>query len=189
MAADDWTVHDARSARRRQIARAYVIDGLLPDASARDSSSAVGIDGDSAGVPWQDGALEFLVRIEGLVRAIERIRIHYFKNHEIVYGDLADTVDGYRNGIHSVLTSLEEQNGGNESWIVRLSDPGIPDEGERADPEYAERERRVQERVAHAARNTTRELVHRAHFTALDFVGERRDAKAVIDKELKAMFG
>ncbi len=185
----DWTVHAADAARRQQIARAKLVDNLLPDASHRDSSSAVTMEGDSVGVSWHDGALDILVRVEGLVRAIDRIRAHYFRNHEIVYPDLADTVDSCRTGIHLVLSSLEEQDGGDDSWIARLIDPSIPDEGESADPDYADREKRVQERIAQAARNTTRELVHRAHFEALDFVGEFRAARAVIDKELEAMFG
>ena len=118
-----------------------------------------------------------------------RIRAHYFKNHEIVFADLADTLDACRTGIHLVLARFEEQRGGDDSWIARLSDPGIPDEGESADSDYADHERRVQERISQAARNTTRDLVHRAHFEALDFVGEFRAAQAVIDRELEAMFG
>ena len=159
------------------------------DASDPGSSTAVEMDADSAGVASRDDALEVLVRIEGLPRAVDRIRAHYFKNHEIVFADLADALDTCRTGIHVVLSNLEEDRGGGDSWIARLSHPSIPDEGESADSDYADHEKRVQERISHAARNTTRELVHRAHFEALNFVGEFRAAQAVIDKELEAMFG
>ncbi|MCY4108155.1 MAG: hypothetical protein OXG11_03900, partial [Chloroflexi bacterium] len=156
--ADDWTVHDAGSARRHQIARATLIDSLLPDASDGDSSGTVGMEGSPSPIPWQDGALEILVRIEGLVRAINRIRAHYFRNHEIVYADHADSLDCSRTGIHLVLSRLEEQNGGNDSWIARLIDPSISDEDERVDPEYAERERGIREGFPQAARTVTGEL-------------------------------
>ena len=187
--ADDWTVHDSDRARSLQAARANLIANLLPNASDPGSSTAVEMDADSAGVASRDDALELLVRIEGLARAVDRIRAHYFKNHEIVFADLADTLDTCRTGIHVVLSNLEEDRGGDDSWIARLSDPSIPDEGESADSDYADHEKRVQERIADAARNTTRELVHRAHFEALNFVGEFSEAQAVIDKELEAMFG
>ncbi len=187
--ADDWTVHDSDRARSLQAARANLIANLLPDASDPGSSTAVEMDADSAGVASRDDALEVLVRIEGLARAVDRIRAHYFKNHEIVFADLADALDTCRTGIHVVLSNLEEDRGGDDSWIARLSHPSIPDEGESADSDYADHEKRVQERISHAARNTTRELVHRAHFEALNFVGEFRAAQAVIDKELEAMFG
>ena len=187
--ADDWTVHDSDRARSLQAARANLIANLLPNASDPGSSTAVEMDADSAGVASRDDALEVLVRIEGLPRAVDRIRAHYFKNHEIVFAALADTLDTCRTGIHVVLSNLEEDRGGDDSWIARLSDPSIPDEGESADSDYADHEKRVQERIADAARNTTRELVHRAHFEALNFVGEFREAQAVIDKELEAMFG
>ena len=187
--ADDWTVHDSDRARSLQAARANLIANLLPDASDPGSSTAVEMDADSAGVASRDDALELLVRIEGLPRAVDRIRARYFKNHEIVFADLADTLDTCRTGIHVVLSNLEEDRGGDDSWIARLSDPSIPDEGESADSHYADHEKRVQERISHAARNTTRELVHRAHFEALNFVGEFSAAQAVIDKELEAMFG
>ena len=187
--ADDWTVHDSDRARSLQAARANLIANLLPDASDPGSSTAVEMDADSAGVASRDDALELLVRIEGLARAVDRIRAHYFKNHEIVFADLADALDTCRTGIHVVLSNLEEDRGGDDSWIARLSDPSIPDEGESADSDYADHEKRVQERIADAAGNTTRELVHRAHFEALNFVGEFSAAQAVIDKELEAMFG
>ena len=187
--ADDWTVHDSDRARSLQAARANLIANLLPDASDPGSSTAVEMDADSAGLASRDDALELLVRIEGLPRAVDRIRARYFKNHEIVFADLADTLDTCRTGIHVVLSNLEEDRGGDDSWIARLSDPSIPDEGESADSDYADHEKRVHERISHAARNTTRELVHRAHFEALDFVGEFRAAQAVIDKELEATFG
>ena len=187
--ADAWTVHDSDRARSLQAARANLIANLLPDASDPGSSTAVEMDADSAGVASRDDALELLVRIEGLPRAVDRIRARYFKNHEIVFADLADTLDTCRTGIHVVLSNLEEDRGGDDSWIARLSHPSIPDEGESADSDYADHEKRVQERIADAARNTTRELVHRAHFEALNFVGEFSAAQAVIDKELEAMFG
>ena len=187
--ADDWTVHDSDRARSLQAARANLIANLLPDASDPGSSTAVEMDADSAGVASRDDALELLVRIEGLPRAVDRIRARYFKNHEIVFADLADTLDTCRTGIHVVLSNLEEDRGGDDSWIARLSDPSIPDEGESADSDYADHEKRVHERIADAAGNTTRELVHRAHFEALNFVGEFRAAQAVIDKELEATFG
>ena len=187
--ADDWTVHDSGRARSLQAARANLIANLLPEASDPGSSTAVEMDADSAGVASRDDALEVLVRIEGLARAVDRIRAHYFKNHEIVFADLADALDTCRTGIHVVLSNLEEDRGGDDSWIARLSHPSIPDEGESADSDYADHEKRVQERISHAARNTTRELVHRAHFEALNFVGEFSAAQAVIDKELEAMFG
>ena len=187
--ADDWTVHDSDRARSLQAARANLIANLLPDASDPGSSTAVEMDADSAGLASRDDALELLVRIEGLARAVDRIRARYFKNHEIVFADLADTLDACRTGIHAVLSFREEDRGGGDSWIARLSHPSIPDEGESADSDYADHEKRVHERISHAARNTTRELVHRAHFEALDFVGEFRAAQAVIDKELEATFG
>ena len=187
--ADDWTVHDSDRARSLQAARANLIANLLPDASDPGSSTAVEMDADSAGVASRDDALEVLVRIEGLAHAVVRIRARYFKNHEIVFANLADTVDACRTGIHAVLAILEEDRGGDDSWIARLSDPSIPDEGESADSDYADHEKRVHERIADAARNTTRELVHRSHFEALDFIGEFRAAQAVIDKELEATFG
>ena len=187
--ADDWTVHHANRARSLQAARANLIANLLPDASDPGSSTAVEMDADSAGLASRDDALELLVRIEGLPRAVDRIRAHYFKNHEIVFADLADTLDTCRTGIHVVLSNLEEDRGGDDSWIARLSHPSIPDEGESADSDYADHEKRVQERISHAARNTTRELIHRAHFEALNFVGEFSAAQAVIDKELEATFG
>ena len=157
--ADHWTVHDSDRARSLQAARANLIANLLPDASDPGSSTAVEMDADSAGVASRDDALELLVRIEGLPRAVDRIRAHYFKNHEIVFADLADALDACRTGIHAVLSILEEDRGGGDSWIARLSDPSIPDEGESADSDYADHEKRVQERIADAAGNTTRELV------------------------------
>ena len=187
--ADDWTVHDSDRARSLQAARANLIANLLPDASDPGSSTAVVMDADSAGLASRGDALELLVRIEGLPRAVDRIRARYFKNHEIVFADRADALDTCRTGIHVVLSNLEEDRGGDDSWIARLSHPSIPDEGESADSDYADHEKRVQERISHAAGNTTRELVHRAHFEALNFVGEFSAAQAVIDKELEATFG
>ena len=189
VAADAWTVHDADRARSLQSTRASLIADLRPDKPDPDSSTAVALKGDSTDIASRDDAIELLVEIEGLASAVDRMRAHYFKNHEIVFADLADSLDLCRTGFHIVLSRLEDQRGGDDSWIARLIDPSIPDEGESADPDYADHEKRVQERIAQTAGNTTRELVHQAHFEALDFVGEFRAAQAVIDKELEALFG
>ena len=119
---------------------------------------------------------------------MDRIRARYFKNHEIVYANHLDHLDACRYGIHSVLVAFEEQRGGDDSWIARLTDPSLPVEGEPTDSDYVDHQKRVQERINHAARNTVRELVHQAHFEALDFVGETAAADRVMDKELEAMF-
>ena len=84
---------------------------------------------------------------------------------------------------------FEEQRGGDDSWIARLTDPSLPVEGEPTDSDYVDHQKRVQERINHAARNTVRKLVHQAHFEALDFVGKKAAADRVMDKELEAMFG
>ena len=196
VAADAWTVHDADRARSLQSTRASLIADLRPDKPNPDSSTAVALKGYSTDIASRDDAIELLVEIEGLASAVDRMRADYFKNHEIVFADLADLADSLdlcRTGIHAVLSILEEERSGDDSWIARLRDPTIPDEGESADPDYADHEKRVQERIAQAARSTTRELVHRARFEALDFVGAfraaQRAAQAVIDKELAALFG
>ncbi|MCY4108716.1 MAG: hypothetical protein OXG11_06785 [Chloroflexi bacterium] len=59
--------------------------------------------------------MQILVYIAGLVLPMDRIRDHYFDNHEIVYAYLADSVDCCRTGIESVLPRLEELNGGGEA--------------------------------------------------------------------------
>ena len=187
--ADDWTVHDADRARRLQAARSRLIANLRPSGVNPSLSTDAAMEQANSDPPWREDALEVLVRVEGVARAVDRIRALYFRNHEILFADLAATVDFCRTGIHAVLSILEQERSGDDSWIARLSDPSIPDEGESADSDYADHETRVQERISQAARNTTRELVHRARFEALDFVGEFRAAQAVIDKELEAMFG
>ena len=127
--AEAWTVHDADRARRLQAAGAGLLANLRPSASDRRSSTAVEMERDAAGVSRRDDALELLVRVEGGVRAVDRIRAHYFKNHEIVFADIDDTVDACRTGLHAVLSILEKERDGDDSWIARLSDPSIPDEG------------------------------------------------------------
>ena len=188
VAADAWTVHDADRARSLQSTRASLIADLRPDKPNPDSSTAVALKGYSTDIASRDDAIELLVEIEGLVRAVDRIRADYFKNHEIVYPNHLDHLDACRYGIHSVLVDFEEQRGGDDSWIARLTDPSLPVEGEPTDSDYVDHQKRVQERIAHAARNTVRELVHQAHFEALDFVGEKAAADRVMDKELEAMF-
>ena len=175
----------ADRARRLQAARANLVAKLRPS-ELEERKAAAGVE---AHICTRDNAVDVLVRVEGLVRAVDRIRAHYFKNHEIVYPNHLDHLDACRYGIHSVLVDFEEQRGGDDSWIARLTDPSLPVEGEPTDSDYVDHQKRVQERINHAARNTVRKLVHQAHFEALGFVGKKAAADRVMDKELEAMFG
>ena len=187
--AEAWTVHDADRARRLQTARANVIAHLPPSGSDRRSSTAVELECGAAGASRRDDALEIVVRAEGLARALDRIRAHYFRDHEIVFADLADTLGACRTGIVCVLSMFEQLRESDDCWIAFLIDPSLSEEDETTDSDYDDLLKRVQERIDHVARNKVRELVHRARFEGLDFVGEFRAARTVIDKELEAMFG
>ena len=166
--AEAWTVHHADRARRLQAARANLVGKLRPS-ELEERKAAAGVE---ARICTRDNAVDVLVPVEGFVRAVDRIRARYFKNHEIVYPNHLDHLDACRYGIHSVLVDFEEQRGGDDSWIARLTDPSLPVEGEPTDSDYVDHQKRVQERINHAARNAVRGLVHQAHFKALDFVGE-----------------
>ena len=143
----------ADRARRLQAARANLVAKLRPS-ELEERKAAAGVE---AHICTRDNAVDVLVPVEGFVRAVDRIRARYFKNHEIVYPNHLDHLDACRYGIHSVLVAFEEQRGGDDSWIARLTDPSLPVEGEPTDSDYVDHQKRVQERINHTARNAVRE--------------------------------
>ena len=183
---DAWTVHDADLARRLQLARVDLLANLRSSALSEKETPA----GADAGVSWEGQATSLLVLIEGLANSVETIRATYFRNHEILYPDLADYLDSCRNGIRTVLSLFEAERDGDDSWLVRLGCPPLEADSDvvAADGEHLDL-KRIKARISRTGPRTVKDLLLRARFEALVFIGEKDAARAMLDQELDDMFG
>ena len=178
---DAWTVHDADLARRLQLARANLLANLRSSALSENKTTS----GPDAGVSWEDQATALLVLIEGLASAVDTIRATYFRNHEILYPDLADYLDSCRNGVRTVLSLFEAEKDGDDSWLVRFGSPPLqPDDGVGAADEDDPRLKRIKARIAQNSARMVKELLLQSRFEALAFIGEKDAAQAMLDQGL-----
>ena len=157
----------------------------LRSAALSETKTPAGAD---AGVSWRDQATSLLVLIEGLASSVYTIRATYFRNHEILYPDLADYLDSCRNGIRTMLSLFEAERGGDDSWLVRLGSPPLqPDDevgaAEEDDPDV----KRIKARIARTGARMVKDLLLRARYEALAFIGERDAARAILDQELEEL--
>ena len=131
--------------------------------------------GADAGVSWEGQATSLLVLIEGLANSVETIRATYFRNHEILYPDLADYLDSCRNGIRTVLSLFEAERDGDDSWLVRLGCPPLQADSDvvAADGEHLDL-KRIKARISRTGPRTVKDLLLRARFEALVFIGDKR---------------
>ncbi len=148
---DAWTVHDADLARRLQLARANLLANLRSSALSENKTTS----GPDAGVSWEDQATALLVLIEGLASAVDTIRATYFRNHEILYPDLADYLDSCRNGIRTALSLFEAERDGDDSWLLRFGSPPL-----QPDDERRRRRRRRSRRQADQGSNRSNRRAH-----------------------------
>ena len=177
---DAWTVHDADLARGLQLARVDLLANLRSSALSENKTTS----GPDAGVSWEDQATALLVLIEGLASAVDTVRATYFRNHEILYPDLADHLDSCRNGIRTALSLFEAERDGDDSWLLRFGSPPLqPDDGVGAD-EDDPRLKRIKARIAQNSARMVKELLLQSRFEALAFIGERDAAQAMLDQEL-----
>ena len=177
---DAWTVHDADLARRLQLARANLLANLRSAALSETKTPA----GADAGVSWRDQAVNLLVLIEGLASSVETIRATYFRNHVILYPDLADYLDSCRNGVRTALSLFEAERDGDDSWLLRFGSPPLqPDDGVAADEDDPD-VKRIKARIARTGARTVKELLLRARFEALAFIGEKDAARELLNQEL-----
>ena len=178
---DAWTVHDADLARRLQTARANLLANLRSSALSEKQTTA----GADAGVSWHDQATSLLVLIEGLASSVETIRATYFRNHEVLYPDLADYLDSSRNGIRTMLSLFEAERGGDDSWLVRFGSPPLqPDVGVGAADEEHPDVKRIKAQIAKTGARTVKDLLRQARYEALAFIGEKDAARELLNQEL-----
>ncbi len=178
---DAWTVHDADVARGLQSARANLLANLRSSALSEKRTTA----GADAGVSWEGQATSLLVLIEGLASSVDTIRATYFRNHEIVYPDLADYLDSCRNGIRTVLSLFEAERDGDDSWLVRLGSPPLQadDEVGAADEEHPDL-KQMKARIARTGARMVKDLLRQARYEALAFIGEKDAARELLNQEL-----
>ena len=177
---DAWTVHDADLAHGLQLARVDLLANLRSSALSENKTTS----GPDAGVSWEDQATALLVLIEGLASAVDTVRATYFRNHEILYPDLADYLDSCRNGIRTALSLFEAERNGDDSWLLRFGSPPLqPDDGVGAD-EDDPRLKRIKARIAQNSARMVKELLLQSRFEALAFIGEKDAAQAMLDQEL-----
>ena len=181
---DTWTVHDADLARGLQTNRANLLANLRSSALSEKRTTA----GADAGVSWRDQATSLLVLIEGLASSVDTIRATYFRNHEILYPDLADYLVSCRNGVRTVLSLFEAERDGDDSWLLSFGSPPLQAEGDVAADEDDPDLKRIKARIARTGARTVKDLLLRARFEALVFIGEREAARAILDQELDALF-
>ena len=178
---DMWTVHDADLARGLQTNRANLLANLRSSALSEKRTTA----GADAGVSWEIQATSLLVLIEGLASSVDTIRATYFRNHEILYPDLADFLDSCRNGIRTVLSLFEAERDGDDSWLLRFGSPPLqPDDDDVAADEDDPDLKRIKARISRTGARTVKDLLLRARFEALVFIGEREAARVILDQEL-----
>ena len=171
---DAWTVHDADLARGLQSARANLLANLRSSALSENKTTS----GPDAGVSWEDQATALLVLIEGLASAVDTVRATYFRNHVILYPDLADYLDSCRNGIRTVLSLFEAERGGDDSWLVRFGSPPLqPDDDVAAADEEHPDVKRIKARIAQTGARTVKDLLRQARYEALAFIGEKDAAQ------------
>ena len=119
---------------------------------------------------------------------MDTIRATYFRNHEILYPDLADFLDSCRNGIRTVLSLFEAERDGDDSWLLRFGSPPLqPDDDDVAADEDDPDLKRIKARISRTGARTVKDLLLRARFEALVFIGEREAARVILDQELEEL--
>ena len=121
---------------------------------------------------------------------MDTIGATYFRNHVILYPDLADYLVSCRNGIRTVLSLFEAERDGDDSWLLPFGSPPLQadDEIVAADEEHPDL-KRIKARIALTGARMVKDLLLRARCEALAFIGERDAARATLDLELDDMFG
>ena len=121
---------------------------------------------------------------------MDTIGATYFRNHVILYPDLADYLDSCRNGVPTVISLFEAERDGDDSCLVRLGCPPLQADEDvvAADGEHPDL-KRIKARISRTGARMVKDLLLRARFEALVFIGESDAARAMLDQELDDMFG
>ena len=117
---------------------------------------------------------------------MDTIRATYFRNHEILYPDLADYLDSCRNGVRTVLSLFEAEKERRRFLAAALRLSASP-AGRRASAPPMRTipgVKRIKARIARTGARMVKELLLQSRFEALAFIGEKDAAQAMLDQGL-----
>ena len=179
--ADAWTVHDAVSARRLQTTRASLLADLR--SSPRDA------DVDEIRFRWRDRAEYFLVLVDALTVAVDRIRSTHFRNAEILFPNCSADLERCREDIRKAIEFFDALRTWDDPWSARFGSQTLPEDDDNPDDQQEEEHRkRIEDRIARTAARIARDLLLQARVEALAFIGEKNAARDLIDQELDELF-